>query len=319
MILKPRISGDISYKRRWEYYAAGLGILLGFPLYFLTWLIPNYSTNFIYDGLTTSFVIDTLKGFNQILEMVPYLLRGFMSSINDLSLANPYYPITFFFISFIQFPSCLAWIVPGIIIGYYRNRQFFNLNIKNTGWKVYWHGILFMEIVIIIFSAGLIALFLLQFIPGAVANEVLLSYFGSGILKIFSFFASPFFWLGLLFSGLGGFIGTKLAVKTVAPSEVVVEEVEPEKVFEEEETLIEKEMGLAGEEFIWPGAAKAAAQEGVGISKEDVATIKEKIQVSSAASAKALASGQQDMISCKKCGKSLPVGAKFCNNCGTKL
>jgi len=317
MILKPRISGDISYKRRWEYYAAVLGIVLGYPIFFITLLIPNYSTNFIYEGLTSSFVIDTLKGFHPYLEAVPFLLKGVMSSINDMSIANPYFPITFFFISFVQFPSCLAWIIPGYFIGYYRNKQFYNLDIKNTGWKVFWHATIFIELIIILFSVGLGFVFIIQFVPGGVANESMISFFGGGILKVLTFFGSPFFWLGLLLSGLGGFIGKKVAQKKVSASEVVIEEVEPEKVFEEEEKLIEKEMAME-EGLVWPGTAPAA-EKGFGVSKEDVATLKEKIKTTASVSTAASTGGQADMKRCNKCGKSLPMEAKFCNNCGAKL
>ncbi|MGV9174134.1 MAG: hypothetical protein ACOC35_16420, partial [Promethearchaeia archaeon] len=121
MILKPRISGGITYKRRWEFFAAIAGIALGYPLYFITFLIPGYSSAIFF-------------------EAIPSIFRGIFTSISDTSVNNPYYPLAIFFVSFIEFPSCLAWIVPGFFIGYYRNKQYYNVEIKNNGWKVFWHG-----------------------------------------------------------------------------------------------------------------------------------------------------------------------------------
>ena len=243
-----------------------------------------------------------------------------MANINDVSLANPYYPLTIFFISFIEFPNCLVWILPGIFIGYNRNKQFYNVDIKNNGWKAFWHGTYFIQIAIVIMSFVLLLSFVIQLLPGISANEITFAYFGGGILKLLSFFASPFFWLGLLFSGLGGYIGTKIALNKTAPSEVVIEEVEPESVFEEESFLVEQEMkAFEGEGMIWPEKAKTASGgSDPGMAEIDVASIKEKIKMTTDTEAKVQA-GVSDTINCTKCNKTLPAGAKFCNGCGTKL
>jgi len=318
MILKPRISGDISYKRRWEYYGAVMGIILGYPLFFLFQVLIGLNTDIIYTGLTFG-LPDLLGNINSLLKVVPYLLEGIFASINDTSIANPYFPITFFFISFIEFPSCLVWFLPGFFIGYNRNKQFYNIDIKNNGWKVFWHGILFIELIIIIFSLGLLFTFLISFIPGFFGNEIALSFFGSGVLQVLLFFISPFFWIGLFSAGFGGFIGAKTAIKKISLSEVVIEEVESEKVFEEEGVFIEEEMAEieAPKEMLWPEAAATAGVDDseFGISEIDVSTLKEKIRASSTTTA----ASTQEMIRCVKCGKNLPAGAKFCNNCGNKL
>jgi len=317
MILKPRISGDITYKRRWEYFAAIFGIMLGYPLILITFLIPAYSSSIFYFGLE-SFVPDIVGQINPMLSPVPGLLRNFMISISDISISNPYFPISFFFISFIEFPACLAWFIPGLLLGFYRNKQFLNIDVKNTGWKVFWHGTIFLELAIIIMSFGFMLTFLLQLIPGLVVNEAVLSYFGGGILKLLLFGASPFFWLGLLTAGLGGYIGKKIALNKTTMSEVVIEEVEPESVFEEAEFLAEAEFGkIEGEDqILWPEIAGAKSDDdddGFGIPEIDIASLKAKIK-SSADKEEA-----PNMIVCSKCSKKLPMGAKFCNNCGNRM
>lgn len=314
MILRPRISGGKRFKRRWETFAAILGIALGYPLFLITLLIPNYTTDIVFDALTVG-IPDLLGNINQILSIIPYLLKGVFASINDVDVSNPFYPLTFFFISFIEFPSCLGWIVPGILIGYYRNKQFFNVDIKNNGWKVFWHGALFIQISILILAGGFILTYILQFIPGLGTNEITLSLFGSGIMKLLLFFISPFFWIACLSAGLGGRIGSTLARNKAVKSEVVVEEVEPEKIFEEEGELIEKEMKkvVESEEELWPEDAEK--QEAYDIAEVDVASLKHKIK----ASASEAEQSQEDTIKCPKCGKVLPTGAKFCNQCGQKL
>ena len=108
MILKPRISGDIPYKRKWELFGAIIGIALGYPLYLIISVIPDYSTDGIYIALTMVFP-DLLANIGQNYAIIPYLIRGSLESINDVSITNPYYPITFFFISFLEFPCCISW------------------------------------------------------------------------------------------------------------------------------------------------------------------------------------------------------------------
>ncbi|MGQ4873481.1 MAG: zinc ribbon domain-containing protein [Promethearchaeia archaeon] len=304
MMLKPRISGDITYKRKWEFFATVLGLGLGMVLYLITLLIPNYTTDIIYEAL-------------------PIILRGFFTSINDTSIENPYYPIIIFFIAYIDFPSCLAWLIPGFLIGYFRNKQFINLEIKNNGWKVFWHGAYFIEIAFVLFAFGLGITFILQFIPGLGTNEIAISFFGSGIIKLMLFFISPFFWIGLFTAGIGGYLGTKFAVNKAAKSEVVIEEVEPEEIFEEEEIqTISKEIEGIKEE-IWPEKAKAKVKiedEDLEIPEVDVEKLKEKIKMAAETLSEASqVSVKEETVKCPKCGKILPKGAKFCNNCGTKL
>jgi len=318
MILKPRISGDISYKRRWEYFAAIIGIGLGYPL-LLILMATGFSTDIIYEGLTWG-IPELLGNIEPLLAAVPYLLKGVFASINDLSLDDPYYPITFFFISFVEFPCNLSWILPAIFIGYYRNKQYMNIEVKNNGWKVFWHGAFFIEIVMIIFTGGFLLAFLLTLFPGATAYEPLLSYFGSGTLRLLLIFISPFFWLGLLFAGLGGFIGKKLAINKASQSEVVIEEVEPEKAFEEE--ILDKEMGIGvieeAEEVLWPeeAAATGEGEDLMDIKEVDITSLKSKIKAAVSSEEK---SGTPDTIKCSNCNHILPYGAKFCNNCGTKV
>lgn len=315
MILQPRISGDINYKRRWEYFAAIFGILLGYPLLLVTFLIPGYSSSIFYFGLE-SFVPNLLTPINPMLSPLPSILRSFMISISDISVSNPYFPISFFFISFIEFPACFAWFIPGVLLGFYRNKQFLNIDVKNTGWKVFWHGTIFLELTIIIMSFGFILTFLLQLIPGLVANEAILSYFGGGILKILFFGFSPFFWLGLFSAGLGGYVGKRVALNKTKMSEVVIEEVEPEGVFEEEEFLAEAEFGkIKGEDkILWPEIAGVEAVDGdtFGIPEINIASLKAKIKSSAEGTA-------TQMVVCSKCNKKLPSGAKFCNNCGNRM
>ncbi|MHA1274467.1 MAG: zinc ribbon domain-containing protein [Promethearchaeota archaeon] len=298
MILKPRISGDVPYKRRWEFFAAIIAIGLGILLYLITLLIPSYSTDIIYQS-------------------IPLLFRGLFTSINDTSINNPYYPMTIFFIAFLDFPSCLAWILPGFLIGYYRNKQYYNVEIKNNGWKVFWHGAIFIELAFIILTLGLLIIFVMQFIPGVATNEIAISFLGGAILKIIFFFISPFFWISLFLAGLGGFFGTKFALNKTTTAEIVIEEVEPEAVFEEEEVAISEKLEEAEvEEPIWPEAAASKAK-GKGefeIAEINVKSLKEKIITSATASSKIV-----DTVECPKCGKTLPKGAKFCNNCGNKL
>jgi hypothetical protein len=291
MILKPRISGDISYKRRWEYFAAVAGIGLGYLVYFIiTFIIPNYSSGFVYEAL-------------------PSFLVGIFETINDTSVNNVYFPLLTVFIAFIEFPSCLVWILPGIMIGYYRNKQFMNIDVKNTGWKTYWHAILLIEVAFLIFSVGLFTIFLTQFIPGAQTNEILLSFFGSGIARLLMIFLSPFFWMGLGLAGLGGFIGTKIAVNKYTVTEVVVEEVEAEEIFMEEKMIGEE---MFEGEAMWPEEAVTGESD---VAIADIQSLKEKMK----ATADVAASATADTIKCSKCGKTLPAQAKFCNNCGNKL
>ncbi|MHA1149882.1 MAG: zinc ribbon domain-containing protein [Promethearchaeota archaeon] len=296
MILKPRISGDVAYKRKWEFFASIIALGSGMLLYLITIAIPNYSTDIIYQAL-------------------PLILQSFFASINDTSINNPYYPISIFFIAYIDFPSCLAWIFPGFLIGYYRNKQFRNIEIKNNGWNVFWHGMYFLQAIFMIFALGLGITFGLQFIPGLGANELLISYFGSGIVKIALFFLSPFFWIGLLLAGIGGMIGKRLAVDKAVKGEVVVEEVEAEEVFNEEEIkTITEEISKTEDEILWPEDAKQkgkVSDDDFGIAEVNIDRLKEKI-LSSAEESK------PEFIKCQ-CGKELPVGAKFCNNCGAKI
>lgn len=292
MILKPRISGGVAYKRRWEFFAAILGISLGYLLLLVTMLIPGYNQELMYQA-------------------IPSLFRGLFLSISDTTQNNPYYPLTIFFISYIDFPSCLAWILPGFLIGYYRNKQFYNLEIKNNGWKAFWHGIYFLEAVFIILSLGLILFFSIQFIPGFTANENMISFFGSGILKVMLFFITPFFWLGLLFAGIGGYLGSKLALKRAAKSEVVIEELDTEDIFEEEQALIKEMDDNAFKEPQWPEEFSKEPLE--DIKEVNIKRLKAKIKESDPEIT------SQDMVKCPNCGNNLPTGAKFCNNCGKKL
>ncbi|MFO8018701.1 MAG: zinc ribbon domain-containing protein [Promethearchaeia archaeon] len=298
MILKPRISGGVSYKRRWEFFAAIAGIALGYPLYLITLLIPGYSSAIIY-------------------EAIPSLFRGLFVSINDTSINNPYFPLAIFFISFIEFPSCLAWTVPGYLIGYYRNKQYHNVEIKNNGWKVFWHGAYFIQAAFIIFSIGLFFVYLFQFLPGFTLDDVQLSFFGSGILYLMLFFISPFFWMGLLSAGLGGFLGSKLGLKEASQTEVVIEEVEAEKIFEEEEAIISEQLEEAEvKETLWPeeAAKQIAAEEEIPIQEVNVAKLKARIKETAPETM-----SEQEIEKCPGCGKQLPAAAKFCNKCGTKL
>ncbi len=293
MILKPRISGGFPYKRRWEFFAAITGIALGYPLFFATLLIPHYSTAIIYEAL-------------------PSIIRGIFININDTSIKNPYYPLTFFFIAFIEFPSCLAWLLPGFAIGFYRNKQYYNVEIKNNGWKVFWHGMLFIELTFIAFSIGLVFTFLIQFIPGATLNENFISFFGSGIIMLIFFFISPFMWVGLFLAGLGGYMGTRFAKNRATSSEIVVEEVEAEEVFEEEKkTLVSEDM----EETMWPEPKAAKEADDFGINEVNISSLKAKIK----SSVEKTETQTSKSFKCPKCNKELPIGAKFCNNCGNKM
>ncbi len=293
MILKPRISGGIAYKRRWEFGAAILAIFIGMLLFFITFLIPNYSTNFIYEYL----------------EETPFfLLKGIFTSISDTSIENPFYPLTIFFISFISFPSCLAWLFPAMLIGYYRTKQYYNLEIKNNGWKVFWHGTFFIEIVFLLLAVGAIIIFLFQFIPGVTLNDVLFSYLASAILKIMLFFISPFFWIGLLIAGIGGLIGRKMAMDKLSPIEIVIEEVEIEDLLEWEEKVIDEVITKEDDkaEMTWPEEALLITAED---SNLDVSQLKQRIRTST----------EKSMKLCPKCGNNLLKKAKFCNKCGKKL
>ena len=96
-------------------------------------IMPNFSTDFIYDGLTWYFP-ELLGSINPLLGAVPYIAKGFLAGINDIPAdpfsnpgPDPYWPITLLFISFLDFPSCLAWFIPGFLIGYNRNKQCYNV------------------------------------------------------------------------------------------------------------------------------------------------------------------------------------------------
>lgn len=334
----PRLSGDASFKRNYLLLAAGIGVGLGYLVFLIFRLIPGYSTDFIYLA-------------------IPEMYRGLLTNLNNYDPNNPMAYLSIIFAFFVDFPSCLVWIIPGFLVGYLQNKRFVNIKIRNNGWRVFWHAMYLVEIIFIILAAAYSLVWLYSIIPGGVSVTDELAFLGSSIIQQMILFASPFLWLSLLMSGIGGYVGSKIVSRSRAKSELVVEEIEPEAVFEDEvlEAVVPIEKPVVAKikkgkpgKVKKPKKAKAKMKPGLMTDVTRIATREmdaidgeeilwpeskskkmaiddddfgvKSIDISKLKQKiKDATAKESTTMPCPSCKRELPKGAKFCNFCGYKM
>jgi hypothetical protein len=119
--------------------------------------------------------------------------------------------VQYIYASFVMFPSNLSWIVGGFIVSFARIRKGRDDGNLHGGWDVFWYGLIAVEIPFAIFGI----IFLLSSISPGSALIALQGFTGSVFLFYLLFFIQPTFWIGLLCSLVGSFLGAVAAKKTV--------------------------------------------------------------------------------------------------------
>jgi len=176
---------------------AMISIAAGFGLLFLQLgLFPDVNLN--------SWMINALS--NAVGDAGVYISAVLNIPITT-DMNSPFFLLQYFYAAFLSFPSNLAWLLGGLIVGYKRVRSGRDEGNLKAGWDTFWYAMLSIEIPFAVF----LGIFLISsLIPSA---AVIAAFSGSLLLYFLLFFLMPMFWLGLIFALLGSMIGSTMGRK----------------------------------------------------------------------------------------------------------
>lgn len=234
---------------------------------------------------------------------------------------NPYWPMVMLLTAFIDFPGIFAWLIPSIYVSYKRNTQFTNIKKRRVGWDVFWKGAYLIELLMAIMAIGLV---LATFLPMLDNQQDLISYFAGGLIFIVFLFITPYFYFAIGIAGLGGFIGSRLALSQPGESEVTFTEeylAEGDEYagtadYDEYAEYEEDEY----EEFEDTDRTEIVDFDSQG---EVVGMVCkycwETYPVGTDSCGKCGNTDVTQAIECPNCGNMIPIDAKFCNECGAQM
>jgi ribosomal protein L40E len=297
-VLIGSVSASDSQKMRWEllggFAAIGIGVLL-------------YQLKEI-----------AFSDFNDagIYSFLPEILQSLFENSRNLD-NNPYSPLVMLLTAFIDFPGIFAWFIPALYVSYLRNKQFSNIKKRRVGWDVFWKGAYMIELVLAIMTLGL-------GISTLVGNQTLISYFAGGMIFIVFLFITPYFYFAIGIAGLGGFIGSRMALSKPGESEVTFTE---EYLAEGDEYVGTSDYDEYAEyeEDEYEEYEDTDRTEIVDFDSQSAVVgmvckyCWETYPVGTDSCGKCGNTDVSQAIECPKCGNMIPIDAKFCNECGTHL
>jgi hypothetical protein len=297
-VLVGSVSSMDSEKMRWELLGGFAAIGIGILLY----------------GLKTLAFSDFNDGV--IYSFLPSILESLFENSRNLD-NNPYSPLVILLTAFVDFPGIFAWFVPALYVSYLRNKQFSNIKKRRVGWDVFWKGAYMIELVLAIMCIGL-------GIATLMGDQDFISYFAGGLIFIVFLFITPYFYFAIGIAGLGGFIGSRLALKKPGESEVTFTEEylakgddyvgtsDYDEYAEYEEDEYEEYEDTDRTEIV----DFDSQGEVVGMVCK---YCWETYPVGTDSCGKCGNTDLSQAIECPKCGNMIPIDAKFCNECGSQL
>jgi RNA polymerase subunit RPABC4/transcription elongation factor Spt4 len=297
-VLIGSVSSENQLKMRWELLGGFAAVGLGIILYNLKALaFPDFNDAGIYSFL-------------------PEILQSLFENSRNLD-ANPYSPLVMLLTAFIDFPGIFAWFIPAFYVAFLRNKQFSNIKKRRVGWDVFWKGAYMIELTLAFCAIGL-------GIATLMGNQDFISYFAGGIIFIVFLFITPYFYFAIGIAGLGGFLGSRIALNKPGDSEVTFTEEylaegddyvgtsDYDEYAEYEEDEYEEYEDTDRTEIV----DFDSQGEVVGMVCK---YCWETYPVGTDSCGKCGNTDVSQAVECSNCGNMIPIDAKFCNECGTQM